>query len=216
MRAWGAELREHGVDFEAARIAAMEFSGQTGREMVPSFHRDLVMGVSTYALELLTAEPGLDRIYVPIGQGSGAAGCIMARDLLHSRTEIVGVQSALANSYALSLEAGHVVTTPTSNTLADGMATRVPDPEAFELIRRGIARIVQVTDDEVADAVRAYWTDTHNLAEGAGAAPLAAAMQERDKLRGRRVGVILCGGNIDLDLFQRWILPAGASAARAA
>ena len=196
MRAFGAELVEH------AQFA--------GLHMVPSFHPDLVLGVATYALELLRAAPDLDVLYVPIGQGSGICGCIMARDLLGRRTEIVGVQSTEAPSYALSFAAGTVVTTESSNTLADGMATRVPVAEALAVIRKGASRIVQVTDDEVAAAVRAYWTDTHNLAEGAGAAPLAAALQEKVKLAGKRVGLILSGGNIDFDLFSRWV---GADAA---
>jgi threonine dehydratase len=134
----------------------------------------------------------------------------MARDLLGLTTEIVGVQSTAANAYALSLAAGRVVPTSRAETRADGMATRIPDPQAFEIIRRGAARIVQVTDDEVAEAIRSYWTDTHNLAEGAGAASLAALMQERDRMRGKRAGVILCGGNIDLALFRAWVL-AGAA-----
>jgi threonine dehydratase len=120
-------------------------------------------------------------------------------------TEIVGVQSTEAPSFALSFAAGTVVRTNSSNTRADGMATRVPDPEALDVIRKGASRIVQVTDDEIAAAIRAYWTDTHNLAEGAGAAPFAAAMQEKAKIRGKRVGLILTGGNIDFDLFQKWI-----------
>ena len=173
--------------------------------MVPSFHSDLVMGVATYALELLGTAPDLDVLYVPIGQGSGICGCIMARDLFGLRTEIVGVQSTEAPSYALSFAAGAVVRTNSSNTLADGMATRVPDAEALAIIRKGASHIVQVTDDEVAQAVRAYWADTHNLAEGAGAAALAAALQEKAKVRGKRVGLILTGGNIDFDLFQKWI-----------
>jgi threonine dehydratase len=142
---------------------------------------------------------------VPIGLGSGICGCILARDLLGLKTEIVGVQSARAPSYALSFAAGRVVSTETSNTLADGMATRVPEPEAFEIIRKGASHIVQVSDDEVAAAIRAYWTDTHNLAEGAGAAALAAALQEKTGLAGKRVGLILSGGNIDFELFQRWV-----------
>jgi threonine dehydratase len=143
---------------------------------------------------------------VPIGQGSGICGCVTVRDLLGLRTEIVGVQSTEAPAYALSFAAGRVVTTESSDTRADGMATRVPDPEALAVILKGVARIVQVTDAEVAAAIRAYWTDTHNLAEGAGAAPLAALLQECQRMRGRRVAVILCGGNIDLDLFQRWVV----------
>ncbi len=205
MKAFGAELVEHGDDFQAAREEAERRAQFTGLHMVPSFHPDLVMGVATYALELFRSAPDLDILYVPIGQGSGICGCIMARDLLGLKTEIVGVQSTEAPSYALSLAAGRIVTTETSNTLADGMATRIPDPEAFELIRKGASRIVQVSDDEVAAAIRAYWTDTHNLAEGAGAAALAAALQEKAKLRNRRVGLVLSGGNIDFDLFRRWV-----------
>jgi threonine dehydratase len=205
MRAFGATLIEHGDDFQAALEETRRRAATNGLEMVPSFHRDLVLGVATYALEFLSATSDLDTLYVPIGQGSGICGCIMARDLLGLKTEIVGVQSTEAPSYALSFAAGHVVRTNSSDTLADGMATRVPDEEAFEVIRRGAARIVQVTDDEIAAAVRIYWTDTHNLAEGAGAAPLAAALQEKARNRGKRVGLILSGGNIDFDLFQKWI-----------
>ena len=205
MRAFGAELVEHGEDFQAAREEAERRAQFAGLHMVPSFHPDLVLGVATYALELLRAAPDLDVLYVPIGQGSGICGCIMARDLLGLKTEIVGVQSTEAPSYALSFAAGTVVTTETSNTLADGMATRIPDAEALAIIRKGASRIVQVTDDEVAAAMRAYWTDTHNLAEGAGAAALAAALQEKTKLAGKRVGLILSGGNIDFDLFRRWV-----------
>jgi threonine dehydratase len=210
MRAFGAELVEHGADFQEAREEAGRAAAARGLEMVPSFHRDLVLGVATYALELLSAHRDLDVLYVPIGQGSGACGCIMARDLLGLKTEIVGVQSVGAPSYALSLAAGRVVETPSAVTNADGMATRVPDAEAFEIIRRGVSRIVQVDDGEIAAAIRAYWTDTHNLAEGAGAAPLAAALQERDRVAGRRVGLVLCGGNIDFDLFRSWIVGSQA------
>jgi threonine dehydratase len=205
MKAFGAELVEHGEDFQAAREEAERRAQFAGLHMVPSFHPDLVMGVATYALELFRAAPDLDILYVPIGQGSGICGCIMARDLLGLRTEIVGVQSTEAPSYALSLAAGTIVTTETCNTFADGMATRIPDPEAFAIIRKGASRIVQVSDDEVAAAIRAYWTDTHNLAEGAGAAALAAALQEKSKVRGKRVGLVLSGGNIDFDLFRRWV-----------
>jgi threonine dehydratase len=205
MRAFGAELVEHGDDFQAAREEAERRAASSGFEMVPSFHRDLVLGVATYGLELLRAVRDLDVLYVPIGQGSGVCGCIMARDLLGLKTEIVGVQSTLAPSYALSFAAGTIVTTETSNTLADGMATRIPDADALAIIRKGAARIVQVSDDEIGEAIRAYWTDTHNLAEGAGAAPLAAALQEKPNNRGKRVGLILSGGNIDFDLFRRWV-----------
>jgi threonine dehydratase len=212
MQAFGADLVEHGEDFQAAREEAYRRAEASGLEIVPAFHPDLVLGVATYALELLRTAPNLDVIYVPIGQGSGACGCILARDLLGLKTEIVGVQSTLAPSYALSYAAGRVVTTETSNTLADGMATRIPDPDALAIIRKGASRIVQVTDDEIGAAIRAYWTDTHNLAEGAGAAALAAALQEKNRLQGKRAGLILSGGNIDFDLFRRWVGPDVAAA----
>jgi threonine dehydratase len=206
MRAQGARLLEHGADFDAARAEAARLAAAEGLEFAPSFAPDLVLGVATYALELFRAAPPLDALYVPIGLGSGICGCILARDLLGLPTTIVGVQSAHAASYALSFAAGRVVETASAETLADGMATRIPEAAALAIIRRGAARIVTVTDDEVAAAIRAYWQDTHNLAEGAGAAPLAALLQERPAMAGRRVGLVLCGGNIDLDLFRSWVL----------
>jgi len=206
MRAFGATLIEHGADFDAARVEAARLAEERGLIFAPSFAPALVLGVATYALELFRGAPSLDALYVPIGLGSGICGCIMARDLLGLSTEIIGVQSTEAPAYALSFAAGHVVETPTANTRADGMATRVPDPAALAMIRKGAARIVTVTDAEVAAAIRAYWQDTHNLAEGAGAAPLAALLQESGRMRGKRVAVILCGGNIDLALFRDWVL----------
>src|SRR6202047_3526965 len=211
MRAFGANLVEHGEDFQSAREEAERRAEDAGLHMVPSFHPDLVLGVATYALELLRQAPDLDILYVPIGQGSGICGCILARDLLGLPTEIVGVQSTEAPSYALSFAAGTVVTTESSNTLADGMATRVPDADALAIIRKGASRMVQVTDAEVAAAIRAYWTDTHTLAEGAGAAALAAALQDGPKIRGKRVGLVLSGGNIDFDLFNGWVVGEGVA-----
>ncbi|MEM6945004.1 MAG: pyridoxal-phosphate dependent enzyme, partial [Pseudomonadota bacterium] len=154
-----------------------------------------------YGLELFTAYPDLDTVYVPIGMGSGICALITARDLLGLKTEIVGVVSSGADAYAQSFEAGEVVETATAATFADGMACRVPWELPFAIIRRGAARILRVTDDEVAEAVRVYYADTHNLAEGAGAAPLAGLMQERERMAGRKAGVILCGGNIDREWF---------------
>jgi threonine dehydratase len=205
IRGFGAELVEHGEDFQAAREEAYRRAETNGLEIVPAFHPDLVLGVATYALELLRKAPDLDVLYVPIGQGSGICGCILARDLLGLRTEIVGVQSTEAPSYALSFAARAVVTTKTSNTRADGVATRIPDADAVAIICKGASRVMQVTDDEIASAMRAYWTDTHNLAEGAGAAALAAALQDKARNRGKRVGLILSGGNIDLDRFRKWV-----------
>ena len=213
MRALGAELIEHGQDFQAAREEATRLAEKRGLHSVPSFHRDLALGVSTYALELMSEHPDLDVLYVPIGQGSGICGCIAVRDALGLRTEIVGVQAAGAPAYALSFAAGHVVRANSADTLADGMATRVPDEEALAVIAKGASRIVLVRDDEIAEAIRAYWTDTHNLAEGAGAAALAAATKERGRLAGRKVGLVLSGGNIDFDLFQRWVQAAPNAAA---
>ena len=205
MQALGAELIEHGVDFEAAREAAGRLAIARGLEFAPSFAPDLVKGVATYSLEMLRGAPALDALYVPIGLGSGICGAIFTRDLLGLRTEIIGVQSTGADCYAQSLAAGHVVVLNRSDTLADGMAVRQPDAEAFEIIRRGVARIVCVTDTEVGNAIRAYWTDTHNLVEGAGAAPLAALLQERQTMAGKRVGLVVSGGNIDLELFRQWV-----------
>jgi threonine dehydratase len=205
IRGFGAELVEHGEDFQAAREEAYRRAATNGLEIVPAFHPDLVLGVATYALELLRKAPDLDVLYVPIGQGSGICGCILARDLLGLRTEIVGVQSTEAPSYALSFAARAVVTTKTSDTRADGVATRIPDADAVAIICKGASRVVQVTDDEIASAMRAYWTDTHNLAEGAGAAALAAALQDKARNRGKRLGLILSGGNIDLDRFRKWV-----------
>ncbi|MCW8088358.1 threonine dehydratase [Sabulicella glaciei] len=206
MRALGATLVEHGADFDEARVEAQRLAEQDELDFAPSFAEPLVRGVATYALELLRGIPVPDALYVPIGLGSGICGCIMARDLLGLSTEIIGVQSTGADAYARSFREGRVVETERADTKADGMATRVPDPAALAMIRRGASRIVTVTDDEVRDAIRAYWQDTHNLAEGAGAAPLAALMQEREAMKDRRAAVILCGGNIDLDLFREWVL----------
>ena len=209
MRGFGATLVEHGRDFDDALAHAATLAAAQGLEFAPSFAPDLVKGVATYALELFRAAPPLDAVYVPIGLGSGICGLILARDLLGLATEIVGVQSDRANAYALSLAAGRIVPTNSAQTRADGMATRTPNPDAFDLIRRGAARIVEVSDDEVAEAIRILWTDTHTLAEGAGAAAFAALMQERDRMRGKRAGVIVTGGNIDLALFRSWVLDAG-------
>ena len=205
MRGFGAELIEHGRDFDEAREAAERLAGARQLDWVPSFHPDLVLGVATYALELLRAVPDLHTVYAPIGMGSGICGLIRTRDLLGLRTRIVGVQAERAPAYALSFASGGVVTTESADTFADGMATRVPDAQALEIMRRGAERIVTVSEAEIAGAMRAYFTDTHNVAEGAGAAPLAALLRERAALANQRVGLVLSGGNIDLDLFLRVI-----------
>jgi threonine dehydratase len=205
MRAFGATLIENGADFEAAREEAQRLAAERGLEFAPSFAPDLVKGVATYSLELLRGAPTLDALYVPIGLGSGICGAIFTRDLLGLRTEIIGVQSSGADCYARSLAAGHVVVMNRADTMADGVAVRQPDPLAFEIIRGGVSRIVSVTDQEIGAAIRAYWTDTHNLVEGAGAAPLAALLRERATMQGKRVGLVVSGGNIDLELFRKWV-----------
>ena len=203
MRAFGAELVEAGHDFDAAKEAAQMLAGERGLAMVPSFHRDLVAGVATYALELFRAAPPLDTVYVPIGLGSGICGTIAVRDALGLTTKVVGVVSTEAPAYALSFAAGKVVATNSADTMADGMAVRGPDAEALEVILKGAERIVQVSDAEIGAAMRAYYEDTHQLTEGAGAAALAALLQERDRFKGKRVGLILSGGNIDRPVYLR-------------
>nr|MDJ0820785.1 threonine dehydratase [Paracoccaceae bacterium] len=201
MRAFGAELIEFGEDFDTAKVEAFRVADEEGLAVVPPFHPELVRGVATYAFELFSAAPDLDTVYVPIGCGSGICGTILARDALGLKTKVVGVVSENAQTAKLSVEAGRMVETNSARTFADGMAVRVPVQEAFDIYSKGAERIVAVSDAEVAEAIRVYFRDIHNLAEGAGAAPLAALMQEKQAMRGRKVGVILCGGNIDTDWF---------------
>ncbi len=203
MRGFGADLVEAGHDFDAAKDTAMRLAEERGLGMVPSFHRDLVAGVASYALEFMRAVPRLDTIYVPIGLGSGICGVISVRDALKLSTRVVGVVSTEAPAYALSFAAGKVVPTNSANTMADGMAVRGPDAEALAVILKGADRIMQVSDEEVMAAMRAYYEDTHQLTEGAGAAALAALMQERERMKGKRVGLILSGGNIDREVYLR-------------
>lgn len=204
MQAWGAELVVHGKDFDEAREEAGRLAEARGLRFTPSFHPDLVCGVATCALELFQAVKDLHRVYVPIGMGSGVCALIGVRDLLGLSTRIVGVVSSHAPAYALSVAQGRVVKTNEARTFADGMACRVPDPLALDIIRAGVERVLTVSDDEVASAMRVYFEDTHNVAEGAGAAALAALLQDRDNglLQGERVGVILTGGNVDSGTFQ--------------
>jgi threonine dehydratase len=205
MSALGAKLIEHGADFEEARDEAHRLAATEDQVFVPSFAPDLVTGVASYALELFQAQPMLDSVYVPVGLGSGICGVILARDLLGLTTQVIGVQSSGADCYARSFTAGHLVAGNRAVTNADGIAVRQPDQEALRIILGGAERIVTVTDAEIAEAIRAYWTDTHNLVEGAGAAPLAALLQEAEAMRGKRVALIASGGNIDLALFRSWI-----------
>lgn len=205
MRALGAELVEFGDDFQAAREHAQALAQARGWTMVPSFHPWLIEGVASYALELFDAVAALDTVYVPIGLGSGACGLIAARDALGLATEIVGVGSTGAPAYARSLEAGAPLSFAVSTQLADGMACRTPEPDALAILGRGLARVVEVDDAQVAAAMRLLFESTHQVAEGAGAAALAAAFVERDHCAGRRVAIVLTGANVDREMFARVI-----------
>ena len=206
MRALGAELIERGHDFQSSYDAAVEIAQERGWHMMPSFHDLLVRGVASYSLELLRAVPALDTFYVPVGLGSGICGAIAIRDALNRKTEIVGVVSAQAPAYARSLELGRLVSHDATTRIADGIACRTPEPGAFEILQKGVERIVEVTDDEIEAAMSALYDDTHNVAEGAGAAGLAALLKERDRSRGRVVGFVLTGANVDAPVFARVLL----------
>lgn len=201
MRAYGATLVEHGRDFQEALEHAHELGRAPGHHFVPSFHRSLVAGVASWALELFAQAGPLDRLYVPIGLGSSICGAIAVRDALGLATRVVGVVAENAPTYALSFACGEPVPTASADTVADGLAVRVPDPGALAVIRRGAARIVTVGEDEIRAAMRHYFTDTHNVAEGAGAVPLAGLLRERAEARGRRIGLVLTGGNVDPSLY---------------
>jgi threonine dehydratase len=203
MRALGAELIEAGADFDEARTTARALAAERGLSMVASFHPELVLGVSTYARELFRAAGELDAVYVPIGLGSGVCGVIAMRDLLGLTTKVIGVVAERANAYRLSYDAKRAMATNSALSFADGMAVRVPHPDAVAIINRGAERIVEVSEDEIAEAMRLYYRTTHNLAEGAGAAALAALMKERTQMQGKRVGIILTGGNIDAGKFAQ-------------
>jgi len=197
MHAFGAELIEHGRDFDEAKDYAAAIAHQRGFVLTPAFHRDLVIGVASYAYEFFAAVSDLDTVYVPIGLGSGICGVIGMRAALGLATRIVGVVAQNANAYARSFAAGAVMATDTANTFADGLAVRVPDATALAVIRGGADRIVEVSEEELVEAIGIYFSDTHTLAEGAGAAPLAALIKERVRMQGCRVGLIMSGQNID-------------------
>ena len=203
MRALGARLVEHGRDFQEALERAEAIAKSDGLHFVPSFHEWLVRGTSTCAFELLRAVPDLDSLYVPIGLGSGICGALRARDALGARTRVVGVVAERAPAYALSFDARRPVATDSADTFADGIAVRVPNPDALSAILAGVERIVRVSEAEIRAAMRAIFSDTHNVAEGAGAAALAACLRERGEVAGRRVGLVLSGGNIDRELYAR-------------
>ena len=213
MRAWGADVREHGADFDAARAQAESDAEQPNVELVPSFHEHLIQGVATYAAELFDQVHELKRVYVPIGMGSGACAVLEVRDLMSPHTEVIGVVSSHADAMAQSFAQGKIVHTATAHTFADGVATRMPNPLAFDRLRRGLTRLVCVTDDEVAAAMRILYQTTHNVAEGAGAAATAALLQDQSKVANgetdlalnsdAQVAVILTGGNIDQGAFAK-------------
>jgi threonine dehydratase len=203
MRALGVVLVERGSDFQESLEHAMTLAERQSLHLVPSFHPLLIAGVSTYALELFNAIADVDTVYVPIGLGSGICGMIAARDALELETRIVGVVSAHATAYSQSFKTGRLVESPVSTWLADGMACRTPQPDALKIIAGGADRIVEVTDDEVADAMRIMFECTHNTCEGAGAAALAAATQERARNSGRKIVVVASGGNVDRDVFAK-------------
>lgn len=203
MRAFGATVVEFGRDFDEALAECHRVAHEQNLHFISPFNRDQIKGVSTYALELFRTIGGLDTVYVPIGMGSGICGLITTRDLLGLKTEIVGVVACHAPAMALSFAAGKPIPTNSALTFADGMATRDPQDQALTIIKRGAARVLQLSEDDIAEAVRAYFQDTHNVAEGAGAAPLGGLMQERARMTGKRVAVILSGGNIDASVYRR-------------
>ena len=206
MRAFGATLVEHGEDFQAAREHAAALAAARGAHMVPSFHADLVRGVASYWMEFFghfTRGEAPEAVFVPIGLGSGICACAAARAATGVATRIVGVVSSHAEAYRLSFEAGRSIEAPVSTQLADGMACRVPEPNALAIIHREVDEIVSVSDEEVAQAMRVLFADTHNVAEGAGAASLAALLQQRERWAGQRVGIVLSGGNVDSAMFAQ-------------
>ncbi|HLY40678.1 MAG TPA: threonine dehydratase [Terracidiphilus sp.] len=203
MRAQGAELIEEGQDFQASLEFARQLAKERGLAMVDSFHERLVMGTATYALEFFEGTPGLDAVYVPIGLGSSISGVSAARNALKLGTEIVGVVAAASPSYALSFRERRVVEAPARTVIADGLACRMPNAAAMEIIWNNVARIVEVEEEEIESAMRALYQDTHNLAEGAAAAALAGALKEKERNRGRRIGMVLTGGNVDAAVFAR-------------
>lgn len=201
--AHGAELIEYGHDFQESLERARSIAGERGLAMIDSFHERLVMGTATYAMEFLQSVPALDRFYIPIGLGSSICGASAARNALGLKTEIVGVVSSASPSYALSFAKRTIVEAPAQTQIADGLACRKPAPQAMDLIWSNVSRIAEVSDAEIAEAMRIYFQDTHNVAEGAGAASLAAALKEADPTRHMRIGLVLTGGNVDMDVYEK-------------
>lgn len=203
MRAQGGVLIEFGDDYQESKEHAQNLAAERGWQFVPSYHRDIVRGVATYWLEFFSTVPNLDVVYVPIGQGSGICSCAAVRNELNLKTEIVGVVAQGAPAYALSFEAGRKIAAAVTTLLADGMACRVPDDASLAVVLQNVQRIVQVSEEEIRCAMKAIFTDTHNVAEGAGAAGLAAALKDKSALSSKRVGTVITGGNVDHDVFAR-------------
>ncbi len=201
--AFGAKVVEFGRDFDEAKHEAFRVAAEGGLHFVPSFHRELVAGVASYALELFRAGPDLHAVYVGVGMGSGICGLVAARDLLGLKTEIIGVSAANANATALSFAAGRPQPQSSVRTFADGLATREPNAQAIAFICRGVSRWVQVSEDAIAAAMRIYFDDAHQVTEGAGAAALAALLQDGDRMADKNAAVILSGGNIERTRFRQ-------------
>src|SRR5579862_3145035 len=203
MRSQGANLIEYGTEYQESKEHAQKLAEEHGWHFVPSYHRDIVKGVATYWFEFFSAVPTLDVVYVPIGQGFGICSCAAVRNGLNLKTKIVGVVAEGAPAYALSFEAGRKIAAPVTTLLADGMACRVPDEASLSVVLENVDHIVRVTEDEIGNAMKVIFTDTHNVAEGAGAAGFAAAMKEKDLIKGKRAGMVITGGNVDHDVFAR-------------
>jgi threonine dehydratase len=206
MRSQGAHLIESGRDFQESREHAQKLAQEQDLHFVPPYHRDIVKGVATYWMELFSAVPDLDTAYVPVGMGSGICAACAVRNGMKLKTKIVGVVSEGAPAYALSFEAGRIIEAPVTTLIADGMACRLPDDEALEIMLKHVDHVVRVSDDEIRHAMRIYFSDTHNVIEGAGAASLAAALKEKGSLRGKRIALIATGGNVDRDVFAKVLL----------
>jgi threonine dehydratase len=211
MRAQGAKLIEYGEDYQSSLEHAQKLAAELGHHLVPPFHRDIILGIATYWLELFTAVPGIDVAYVPIGMGSGICSAATVRNALGLKTKLVGVVSEQAPTYALSWQQRKIVAAPATTKLADGLACRVGDQGALDIMLENVERIATVSDAEVAAAMRAMFTDTHNVVEGAGAATLAAASKESATLKGQRVALIATGGNVDQSVFAQVLSGAGAT-----
>jgi threonine dehydratase len=203
MRSQGARLIEFGNDFQESREYAQKLSQEQGLHFVPPFHRDIVTGVATYWMELFTAVPDLNAVYAPIGMGSGICAACAVRNGMKLKTKIIGVAAEGAPAYALSFEAGRNIAAPVTTLIADGMACRLPDDDALEIMHKNVDHMVPVSDEEIRHAMRVYFSDTHNVIEGAGAASLAAALKERSSLGGKRIALVATGGNVDRDVFAK-------------